>query len=226
EITDRVSKSAGAANVALLFERVEGFTTPVLVNAFGSEERMAWALGVERLGELGERLGKLLDLRVPGTFAERRRKLGSPLERAGPGGAGEVGRAPAQARLADGRGALGAPQGGRRALPGSGRDRGSERGRPADPAMLARRRRALRHAARGLHPRWAHGGAERRHVPAPGVRRADPRHALADPQGRRRARARGRRAHGRGPRAGRRPRARRRGPPAQAAARGPPRGPR
>jgi 4-hydroxy-3-polyprenylbenzoate decarboxylase len=80
EITDRVSKSAGAANVALLFERVEGFTTPVLVNAFGSEERMAWALGVERLDELGHRLARLLDLRVPGTFAERLRKLGSLID--------------------------------------------------------------------------------------------------------------------------------------------------
>jgi 4-hydroxy-3-polyprenylbenzoate decarboxylase len=80
EIADRVSKSTGAANVALLFERVEGFTAPVLVNAFGTEERMAWALGIERLDELGERLAKLLDLRVPGTFAERIRKLGSLID--------------------------------------------------------------------------------------------------------------------------------------------------
>jgi 4-hydroxy-3-polyprenylbenzoate decarboxylase len=80
EITDRVSKGAGAANVALLFERVEGFTAPVLVNAFGSAERMAWALGIERLDELGERLAKLLDLRVPGTFAERLRKLGTLID--------------------------------------------------------------------------------------------------------------------------------------------------
>ena len=80
EIADRVSKSAGAANVALLFERVEGFSMPVLVNAFGSAERMAWALGLERLEELGERLAKLLDLRIPGTFAERLRKLGSLID--------------------------------------------------------------------------------------------------------------------------------------------------
>jgi 4-hydroxy-3-polyprenylbenzoate decarboxylase len=77
EITDRVSKGPPAANVALLFEQVEGFTTPVLVNAFGTEERMAWALGLEGLDELGARLAQLLDLRVPGTFAERIRKLGS-----------------------------------------------------------------------------------------------------------------------------------------------------
>ena len=41
EITDRVSKSAGARNVALLFENVQGFDMPVLINAFGSRERMA-----------------------------------------------------------------------------------------------------------------------------------------------------------------------------------------
>jgi 4-hydroxy-3-polyprenylbenzoate decarboxylase len=80
EITDRVSKASADRNIALLFERVEGTDMPVLINAFGSEERMAWALGVERLDDLGERVAKLLDLRVPGTFGERLRKLGSLLE--------------------------------------------------------------------------------------------------------------------------------------------------
>src|SRR5947199_85806 len=49
EITDRVSKGPAERNVALLFEHVEGFDIPVLVNAFGSRERIAYALGVERL---------------------------------------------------------------------------------------------------------------------------------------------------------------------------------
>jgi 4-hydroxy-3-polyprenylbenzoate decarboxylase len=80
EITDRVSKGPAADNVALLFERVEGFDTPVLINAFGAADRMAWALGVERLDELGERLAKLLDLRLPGTFAERLAKLGTLID--------------------------------------------------------------------------------------------------------------------------------------------------
>ena len=75
EIVDRVSKTPGEGNVALLFERVAGFEMPVLVNAFGAEDRMAWALGVERLDELGERVAKLVDARLPGTFAERWRKL-------------------------------------------------------------------------------------------------------------------------------------------------------
>ncbi len=80
EITDRVSKGPPADNVALLFERVEGFDTPVLINAFGAADRMAWALGVERLNELGERLAKLLDLRLPGTFSERLAKLGTLID--------------------------------------------------------------------------------------------------------------------------------------------------
>ncbi|HXH83615.1 MAG TPA: menaquinone biosynthesis decarboxylase [Candidatus Tectomicrobia bacterium] len=86
EIVDRVSKSTGDANVALLFERVEGFDMPVVANAFGAPDRMAWALGVERLDELGERVAKLLDLTLPGTFAERLRKLGTlfDLVKAGP----------------------------------------------------------------------------------------------------------------------------------------------
>ena len=56
EITDRVSKSAGGRNVALLFESVRGSEMPVLINAFGSPERMAAALGVERLDELSAKL--------------------------------------------------------------------------------------------------------------------------------------------------------------------------
>ena len=77
EITDRVSKARDDANVALLFESVAGSSMPLLINAFGAPDRMAWALGVERLDELGDRVGKLMDLRMPGTFAERLRKLGT-----------------------------------------------------------------------------------------------------------------------------------------------------
>jgi 4-hydroxy-3-polyprenylbenzoate decarboxylase len=86
EITDRVSKGPPAENKALLFERVEGFDTPVLINAFGSAERMALALGVEGLNELSDRVAKLLDLRMPGTFRDKLRKLGTLIDvvRAGP----------------------------------------------------------------------------------------------------------------------------------------------
>jgi 4-hydroxy-3-polyprenylbenzoate decarboxylase len=80
EIVDRVSKTRGDGNVALLFEQVDGFDMPVLVNAFGSEDRMADALGVERLDELGARIAALLDLRMPGSFGARLRKLGTLLD--------------------------------------------------------------------------------------------------------------------------------------------------
>jgi 4-hydroxy-3-polyprenylbenzoate decarboxylase len=86
EIVDRVSKSPAPGNVALLFEQVDGFDMPLLINAFGSSERMACALGVERLDELGERLARLLDLKMPGTFAEKLKKLGNLIDiaKAGP----------------------------------------------------------------------------------------------------------------------------------------------
>jgi 4-hydroxy-3-polyprenylbenzoate decarboxylase len=86
EITDRLSKGPAAKNVAVLFENVQGFTTPVLINAFGSATRMAMALGVDRLDDLGARVAKLLDLRMPGGVLDKLRKLGDlfDLSRAGP----------------------------------------------------------------------------------------------------------------------------------------------
>ena len=65
EIVDRVSKGPLDHNVALLFERVAGYEMPVLINSLGHPQRMAWALGVENLDELTERLSALLDLRLP-----------------------------------------------------------------------------------------------------------------------------------------------------------------
>src|SRR5690606_21223175 len=65
EITDRVSKGPAARNKALLFENVEGSTMPVLINAYGSPRRMAWALGAEDLEDLRHNLAKLADPRLP-----------------------------------------------------------------------------------------------------------------------------------------------------------------
>jgi 4-hydroxy-3-polyprenylbenzoate decarboxylase len=80
EITDRVSKGPAAQNLALLFERVEGSELPVLINAFGSAQRMAWALGVDDLNGLSARVAGILDLRMPGTLAEKLRKLGALID--------------------------------------------------------------------------------------------------------------------------------------------------
>src|SRR5512136_847149 len=65
EITDRISKSPAVSNKALLFENVKGSAMPVLINAFGSASRMAWALGVDDLDELNHKLAAVLDLRLP-----------------------------------------------------------------------------------------------------------------------------------------------------------------
>ncbi len=74
EIADRVVKGPAPQNHALLFERVEGFAMPLLINAFGTEERMAWALGLDRLDDLGDKVRHLLDLKMPGSLVEKLRK--------------------------------------------------------------------------------------------------------------------------------------------------------
>ncbi|HEX8710426.1 MAG TPA: UbiD family decarboxylase [Terracidiphilus sp.] len=71
EITDRVSKAAAGKYVpggpALLFENVKGHSgQKVLMNQFGSEHRMALALGVERLDEIAERITGLMNVKAPG----------------------------------------------------------------------------------------------------------------------------------------------------------------
>jgi 4-hydroxy-3-polyprenylbenzoate decarboxylase len=82
EITDRVSKigsgsrssaKAGSAQEkyapggpALLFENIKGHPGHrVLINQFGSERRMALALGVERLDEIAERIHGLMNVTAP-----------------------------------------------------------------------------------------------------------------------------------------------------------------
>jgi len=65
EITDRVCKGPTNRNKALLFENLPEYKLPVLINAFGSAERMAWALGVEDLDQLNLKLSNLIDTRIP-----------------------------------------------------------------------------------------------------------------------------------------------------------------
>lgn len=74
---DRICKGPLEQNVALLFERVRGSEFPVVINLFGHPQRMAWALGVERLEDLTEKLTALLDMRLP-------QGLGDVMARVGP----------------------------------------------------------------------------------------------------------------------------------------------
>jgi 4-hydroxy-3-polyprenylbenzoate decarboxylase len=65
EITDRVMKGPDEKNKALLFENVDGFETPIAINLFGSEKRMAAGLGVSDLEELNHKMASLLDMKFP-----------------------------------------------------------------------------------------------------------------------------------------------------------------
>src|SRR5215475_740068 len=52
---------------ALLFENVKGYPGhKVLINQFGSERRMALALGVQRVDDIAERITGLMNLKPPG----------------------------------------------------------------------------------------------------------------------------------------------------------------
>ncbi|MGD0801020.1 MAG: UbiD family decarboxylase [Terracidiphilus sp.] len=73
EITDRVSKSGGPA---LLFENIKGHPGhKVFINQFGSERRMAMALGVDRLDEVAERISGLMNLKAPEGLLDKLKML-------------------------------------------------------------------------------------------------------------------------------------------------------
>ena len=61
---------------ALIFENVKGHPGhSVLINQFGSEKRMAMALGVERLEEIAERIQGLMNLKAPEGFLDKLKML-------------------------------------------------------------------------------------------------------------------------------------------------------
>lgn len=65
EIAALLDLAAKRAGPALLFEQVAGHSMPVLGNLFGTRERLADLLGVERLDDLGRRVEDLLSLLDP-----------------------------------------------------------------------------------------------------------------------------------------------------------------
>ncbi|MCB9453493.1 MAG: menaquinone biosynthesis decarboxylase [Anaerolineaceae bacterium] len=79
EITDRISKLPHDKNKALLFENVEGSRFPLAINLYGNPRRAAWALGVDDLDELNQRLGKLIDLKLPKGFGAMMNRAGEML---------------------------------------------------------------------------------------------------------------------------------------------------
>ena len=92
EITDRVSKIGAASGKAvqspamkgnyaaggpaLLFENIKGHPGhTVLINQFGSERRMALALGVERLDEIAQRITGLMNIKAPESMLDKLKML-------------------------------------------------------------------------------------------------------------------------------------------------------
>ena len=87
EITDRVSKIGAGSGAeagkyapggpALLFENVKSHPGhKVFINQFGSERRMAMALGVEKVDEIAERIHSLVNLKPPtGGFFDKLKML-------------------------------------------------------------------------------------------------------------------------------------------------------
>ncbi len=80
EIADRVSKSCGPA---LLFERVKGFSYPLLINAFGTYKRMQLALSCNSFDEIAVRLESNMKMRPPEGFMDKIRMLFTLKEIAG-----------------------------------------------------------------------------------------------------------------------------------------------
>lgn len=72
EITDRVSKEYGPA---LLFEKVKGSDFPVLINAFGTFERMAMSLGVEQLDDIAGEIQSMLEVFSAKKFMDKLKTL-------------------------------------------------------------------------------------------------------------------------------------------------------
>ena len=86
EITDRVSKigapgsatkaSYAPGGPALLFENIKGHPGhKVFINQFGSERRMALALGVANLDEVAGRITGLLNIKAPEGFLDKLKML-------------------------------------------------------------------------------------------------------------------------------------------------------
>jgi 4-hydroxy-3-polyprenylbenzoate decarboxylase len=72
EIVDRVVKQGGPA---LLFEHPKGSDVPLLINQFGTERRMCLAFGVERLDDISDRVGEILEMQPPEGLAAKVRGL-------------------------------------------------------------------------------------------------------------------------------------------------------
>jgi 4-hydroxy-3-polyprenylbenzoate decarboxylase len=79
EIADREMKLPGGGK-ALLFEKCRGAKFPLLINAYGSQKRMAMALGVNDVEDIARELETIMRAKPPTSFKEAIALLGTALE--------------------------------------------------------------------------------------------------------------------------------------------------
>jgi 4-hydroxy-3-polyprenylbenzoate decarboxylase len=80
EITEVTQRALRADGPALLFENVPGATMPVVTNLLGSPRRIAFALGASDVGEVADRIEKLVRLRPPAGLVGAMRDLGGTID--------------------------------------------------------------------------------------------------------------------------------------------------
>ncbi len=78
-IADREMKSPGGGK-ALLFEKCKGSKFPLLINAYGSQKRMAMALGVNDVEDIARDLEGLLKAKPPTSFKDAMALLGTAIQ--------------------------------------------------------------------------------------------------------------------------------------------------
>ncbi len=76
EVTEIVTRVVRDHGPALLFDRPTGADMPLAINVFGTEKRMAAALGAGSLDEIGDRIAALLRPEIPTGFGGLREALG------------------------------------------------------------------------------------------------------------------------------------------------------
>jgi len=79
EISEIVTRTVRAGGPALLFERPTRGDMPVAINLFGTRARMAMALGVADVAEIGTRIGELVRPELPVGWSGIREGLGKLL---------------------------------------------------------------------------------------------------------------------------------------------------
>ena len=72
EIAKRVMRAGGPA---LLFENLRGQRFPLLINTYGTKQRMAWALGVDDLAEHARTIAGLVNAQPPTSLLDKIRML-------------------------------------------------------------------------------------------------------------------------------------------------------